>query len=200
MWLWILYIVLGIIAIIVLYVVIWVIRGSRSHEFLEREQKRNKEILERNDEQLRRNDERIRRNDERIRRSGESIKYSEETARKMKETSKTLDILERQVRNNLFTETEMLEITREKNHVTQLTLRAVEATDALTRLIKKQPKLILSLKDKDEEVWALDKEIEEMDQKVRAYDEELLACFPAIEKWIELGRQREANGGLTNFR
>ena len=190
MW-WILYIILGLLAIIVLYAVVWVIRGSRSQEFLEKEQEINRKKLELYDE-------RLRRNDNIIAQSNERVKYSEEFAKKAKDYSAKLDILERQIRNNLFTEAEMLEITKEKDHATEVALRSVEATNVLIKLTKKSTQLILSWKDKNEEILALEKEIEEVDKEVRAYDKEVLACFPAIERWIDLGRQREANSGLTS--
>ena len=128
----------------------------------------------------------------------EYAEHSRKIGRAAKDYSRACDILEHQIRNNLFTETEILEITKEKNHATEVAKRATKATDDYTKLMWKQTKLAGSFRDRSKELQALEKEDREAREKVFAYDEEVLACYAVIEKWIALGRQREANGGLTN--
>ena len=89
-----------------------------------------------NKEKLVRYEEQQRRSDERVKRNAASIRQSKETIGKTDVFAKTLDILERQIRNNLFTESEMLEIMREKDYINELTLRAIETTEYETELTK----------------------------------------------------------------
>ena len=196
-----LYIVLGIIAFFVLCIALWIIigtiRGSRSREYLARQHEKYEKQQKANKEKLELYDEQQRRVDNRLMKGAERIKRNEEISKRVEESSKALGILEQQIRKNLFTESEMLKITKEKNHATELALHATEATEHLTKLIKKQTHLTLSFKDKDKELLALDKEIEEATQRLHAYDGEIFACCTAIEKWVTLGKQREANSEDT---
>ena len=126
----------------------------------------------------------------------EYVEHNQKVRKKAEDYSKALGVLERQIQKHLFTEAEILEITKEKIYATEIAERATKTTDEHAELMWKQTKLAGSLRNRNDELRALEKEDDELRKKVIAYGEEVFACYAAIEKWIELGKQREASGGL----
>jgi len=193
-------IVIAIISVPVFFLVRWILSIKNTQEDIERAGGFN--------EWSKHIEDRIAQSDEEIRRKEEIIRLSDEVLKRSDVFSNTLSTLEQQIKQNLFSDAELAEIAKDKEHSNDLSLLSTRASEQIikpmeqkVRLIKEQTKLIEKgtvftetpiSKKNDDKKRTLDAEIETVNKKITACNEQLFASYAKIEQWVELGKTRAA--------
>ena len=195
---WIVLIVIAaIVGLFFMCVFIWMaitsLRIKIDPEYINKQMRKADEQIKLNNEQIKLNNENIQIDIENLPFFQESRQLAGEAIRKSKVAAKILGELEQQMLQNLFSAVELVEITQDKQNVTDLTARATEAAWPLIDLLDENVKL--------QPFGAATQEISDAKAaniaEIRVAHEHMLACEAAmdaadakIEQWVALGKTR----------
>ena len=129
---------------------------------------------------------------ERIAQKENVARSSNDATRRNNEFTDAVNILEGQIRQMLFSDVELAEITKDHNRANELILRATTATNKLKKLTGDELRLIKKFKSKGdaEKRRILESKIEDAEREVIACDKAVFASYEKIGKWVEIGKAR----------
>jgi len=201
-WIWIL-IVIGIIAVLF---IAWYISFSIGVSKAKKEQEEVKRVGGL-DSWLENSKRQREENEKRMERANRVIKQMEKSYQKNSIFSASFNSLEQQLKQNLFSDSELEEVLKDKQLFVDISTQATNDTNQLTALINKQieiGKKELALikktatKERSEQISILstdqgnlDIEIEAILKNLVEQDKTILASHTKIEQWVALGKSRE---------
>ena len=201
-WIWIL-IVIGIIAVLF---IAWYISFSIGVSKAKKEQEEVKRVGGL-DSWLENSKRQREENEKRMERANRVIKQMEKSYQKNSIFSASFNSLEQQLKQNLFSDSELEEVLKDKQLFVDISTQATNDTNQLTALINKQieiGKKELALikktatKERSEQISILstdqgnlDIEIEAILKNLLEQDKTILASHTKIEQWVALGKSRE---------
>ena len=201
-WIWIL-IVIGIIAALF---IAWYISFSIGVSKAKKEQEEVKRVGGL-DSWLENSKRQREENEKRMERAHSVIKQMEKSYQKNSIFSASFNSLEQQLKQNLFSDSELEEVLKDKQLFVDISTQATNDTNQLTALINKQieiGKKELALikktatKERSEQISILGTEQRNLDIEIEAIlknlveqDKTILASHTKIEKWVALGKSRE---------